>query len=678
LAAPDDRARATLDDAITGACRHLAGLQDPAGWWKGELETNVTMDAEDLLMRHFLGILDPDVAGSAADWILANQRGDGTWATFLGGPADMSTTVEAYVALRLAGHQPDDPRLSAAGDWVRTHGGLASTRVFTRIWLALVGQWSWSDLPVIPPEIMYLPPSVPLNIYDFACWARQTVVALTIVFSHRPARPLPFELEELRAAPSGSPTGPPLRGAARWLQRGDDLLRHYEHLPRWFAPRNALRRSALAKAERWILQRQEADGLWGGIQPPVVYSIIALHLQGYRLDHPVMKAALAGLESFTIRDRRGRRLEACQSPVWDTALAVIGLVDSGVRSDDPDVAAALAWLLDEEIDVVGDWAVRRPGLSPGGWAFEFANDNYPDIDDTALVVLALRQASRLESGPEPSPPPTSGEARGDRSGQPAGDRLQDGPGSHDGPDSHDLTGLLDRIDGACGRAVAWTVGMQCSDGGWGAFDADNVSRLVSALPFCDFGEVTDPPSADVTAHVVEMLAGETGVEPAVLGRAVDWLWAHQEPDGSWFGRWGVNHVYGTGAVVPALVAAGVDPTDARIGRAVGWLEDHQNPDGGWGEDLRSYRDDTWRGRGESTPSQTAWALMALIAAGRAASEACARGVGYLVDTQEESGTWDEPWFTGTGFPWDFSINYHLYRLVWPLSALGRYRGATAP
>jgi squalene-hopene/tetraprenyl-beta-curcumene cyclase len=295
-----------------------------------------------------------------------------------------------------------------------------------------------------------------------------------------------------------------------------------------------------------------------------------------------------------------------------------------VPADHPALGAARDWLVGEEIRVRGDWSVRRPDVAPSGWAFEFANDTYPDIDDTAEVVLALRRAA-------PSP----------------------------------------AADAACDRAVRWTVGLQCREGGWGAFDADNDSKLVAALPFCDFGEVTDPPSADVTAHVVEMLAGEP-TDAAALAGAVEWLWAQQEADGSWFGRWGVNYVYGTGAAVPALMAAGASAADPRIQRAMGWLEEHQNEDGGWGEDLRSYVDPDWSGRGESTASQTAWALLALLSAGRRESSAVARGVDWLARHQTDDGTWDEPWFTGTGFPWDFSINYHLYRLVWPVMALGRY------
>ena len=616
----------TAGDALASACQRLLGLQSPEGWWKAELETNVTMDAEDMLLRHFLGTLAADDASATARWIRRNQAPDGTWATFFGGPPDLSTTVEAYVALRLAGDEPDAPHMDAAARWVRAHGGIAKTRVFTRIWLAMVGQWDWEALPVLPPEVMLLGRNVPLNIYDFACWARQTVVALTVVMAYRPSHPLPFGLDELRPPGTAEQPAPrrSLRTCAGFFEGLDRLLHHYEHLPAWVWPRTALRRASLARAERWILQRQEADGLWGGIQPPTVYSIIALHLLGYPSDHPTRRAAFDGLDHFTIHDDKGRRLEACQSPVWDTALAVVALADAGYPDDHPALGAARDWLVGEEIRVPGDWSVRRPEVPPSGWAFEFANDNYPDVDDTAEVILALR---RTASSPA--------------------------------------------ADAACRRALRWTLGLQCRDGGWGAFDADNDSALVASLPFCDFGEVTDPPSADVTAHVIEMLAHE-GTDGAALSRGVDWLWGHQEADGSWFGRWGVNYVYGTGAAVPALIAAGTSPNDARIRRAVSWLEAHQNADGGWGEDLRSYVDPEWAGRGESTASQTAWALLALLAAGRRDSTAVAQGVEWLVQTQTDEGTWDEPWFTGTGFPWDFSINYHLYRLVWPIMALGRY------
>jgi squalene-hopene/tetraprenyl-beta-curcumene cyclase len=642
-----------VDEAVARAVRHLTGLQDPAGWWKGDLETNVTMDAEDLMLRHFLGILEPRDTARAARWIRSQQRADGTWATFAGGPGDLSTTAEAWVALRLAGDPADAPHLVAAAEFVRSRGGVGATRVFTRIWLSLVGLWSWDDVPTIPPEIMLLPRWVPLNIYDWACWARQTIVPLAVVSSLRPVRPVSFGIDELLAA------GPAPRGRRSAWELGFGVLDRVTHLYGRH-PVGLVRRYAVRRAERWILDRQEADGSWGGIQPPWVYSLLALHLLGHQLDSPGMRAGLYGLDAFMVQvdgapwaplapgpddpdaappaaavavperaEGPVRWLEACQSPVWDTALALTALLDAGVPAADPAIVAAADWLLAEEVRVAGDWSVRRPALAPGGWAFEFANDGYPDVDDTAEVVLALR---RVAAGhPDPA-----------------------------------------AVHAAADRGVDWVVGMASSDGGWAAFDADNTRELVRKLPFCDFGAVIDPPSADVTAHVVEMLAATPG---APLDRGIDWLLSSQERDGSWFGRWGVNHVYGTGAAVPALVAAGIPASGPVIRRAVRWLEEHQNPDGGWGEDLRSYTDPRWIGRGTSTASQTAWALLALIAAG-SLTGAAERGIRFLVETQRADGTWDEPQFTGTGFPGDFSINYHLYRLVFPLSALGRYAKAT--
>ncbi|WP_375490852.1 squalene--hopene cyclase [uncultured Jatrophihabitans sp.] len=617
-----------LDDAvgesIESAQEHLRARQAPAGWWKGQLRTNVTMDAEDLLLRRFLGILRADEVEQTARWIRSQQRADGTWATFTGGPGDVSVTTEAYAALRLAGDDTDAPHMVAARRFVLAEGGLEATRVFTRIWLALFGEWSWDDLPSMAPEFVLLPKWMPLNVYDWACWARQSVVPITVVATLRPVRPLPFTLDELRTGARPKSKSGLIPAAFNLLDRA---FKMYDALPV-----NPGREHAFRRAAEWILARQEADGGWGGIQPPWVYSILALHLLGYPLDHPAVKAAIDGLEGFLVRENTPdgpvRWLEACQSPVWDTCLAATALLDTGMRDDDPMLDKAIDWLLAEEITVHGDWSHARPGLEPGGWAFEFANDGYPDTDDTAEVVLALHRVQ--EDRPE--------------------------------------------VKAAVDRGIAWLVGMQSKDGGWGAFDADNTRRLVEKIPFSDFGAVIDPPSADVTAHVVEMLAQCGLAEHESTRRGVEWLLRAQEPDGSWFGRWGANYVYGVGAVLPALIAAGVPVDSAPVTRAVEWLTAHQNDDGGWGEDLRSYVDDSWRGRGESTPSQTAWALLALLAVDPFTS-AVERGIAWLVDDQRADGGWDEDLYTATGFPGDFYLSYEMYRIVFPVSALGRYFAA---
>ncbi|MGH3473180.1 MAG: squalene--hopene cyclase [Nocardioidaceae bacterium] len=612
-----------VDAALDRAVDYLLSLQTTDGWWRGLLQTNVTMDAEDLLMRQFLGILTEDEAARSARWIRSQQRADGSWANFEGGPADPSTTVEAYVALRLAGDRRDEPHMVSARALVLGHGGLEATRVFTRIWLALFGEWSWDELPSMPPELVFLPSWVPLNLYDFACWARQTIAPLTALCALRPQRELGFSVRELRSGVEAAVR--PARGWDRAFGVLDRALHAYDrHAPK------VVRKLALRRVATWVIERQEADGSWGGIQPPWVYSLMALHAMGYPLEHPVLANGLHGWERFIVTDESAgepiRWVEACQSPVWDTALAMLALADAGVGPDHRAMQRASSWLQGQEIKVKGDWAVRRPHLAPGGWAFEFDNDLYPDIDDTAEVVMALRRGSGPTTATE-----------------------------------------------AIRRGADWVEGMQSSDGGWAAFDADNTRELVIRLPFCDFGAVIDPPSADVTAHVVEMLAHE-GRDGRSLQRGVEWLLEAQEPDGSWFGRWGANHVYGIGAVVPALVAAGLPRDHPALQLATSWLVAHRNDDGGWGEDLRSYTDPEWRGKGASTASQTAWALLALHAVGHTASPAVDRGLKWLVQHQRPDGGWDEPEFTGTGFPGDFYINYHLYRVVFPMNALGRCLG----
>jgi squalene-hopene/tetraprenyl-beta-curcumene cyclase len=626
--------RGTVDAAIGAGADRLFALQWPDGYWWAELESNVSITAEHLFLRHILGIFDPEEARAAATDILRRQRADGTWANWHDGPGELSTTVEAYLALRMAGHTADEPEMAKARAFILSCGGVERVRVFTKIWLAMMGEWDWRGVPILPAEFVLLPRWFPVSIYSFGCWARQTIVPMAIIMDRRPVFPLPegARIDELFARGRGA-ADLSIRPAKRsWRSRAflllDRLLRLHERIP-W----KPLRRRALAFAERWILDRQEADGAWGGIQPPWVYSLIALRLRGHSLDEGPLHdgfAAFYGPQGFAIREEEAFRLQSCLSPVWDTALAAVALADAGVDRRHPAVVRAAEWLAAEQIATGGDWQVRCRAR-PGGWAFEFDNDIYPDTDDTAIVLMALLGAD------------------------------MDGATGQDG----------------IARGLEWLLGMQSRNGGWGAFDRNNTQTWTRQIPFCDFGEVIDPPSADVTGHVIECLGrfGRRIGDPRV-DRAVRFLKREQDPDGAWFGRWGVNLTYGIGAVLPGLEAVGEKMTAPYVRRAVAWLLDHQNDDGGWGEKIEGYYDPAWRGRGRSTASQTAWALLGLLAGGEAGHEATSRGIDYLVRTQKADGGWDEEAFTGSGFPTDFMIRYHIYRDVFPLMALGRYRRAT--
>jgi len=586
-----ERIETRLDGAIEAATTRLLELQHADGYWVGELESNATMIAQHLFWHHVLGLRTPELDRKIANELLARQREDGTWSIWFEGPPDLSTSVEAYAALKLAGVDPG----RNARDFIRSQGGIGQTRIFTKCFLALIGQWPWQRITPIPVELVLLPPSAPLSIYDFSCWARGTFVPLAACRALRPVRPAGIELREIGARPGQSKPAPRPSG---------------------------LRRAGLREAERWVRAHQEADGSWGGIQPPWVWSILMLVALGHGFEDEALRRAVDGWEGFVMDEGDRLRPEACQSPVWDTGLAVLALRDSGLGPEHPALVRAAEWLEHEEVTVPGDWAVRRPQLAPGGWAFEFENDLYPDVDDTAVVALALRRC-------------------------------------HRGRDAVD-------------RGLAWTAGMQSRSGGWGAFDVDNDAFWLYKLPFCDFGKVTDEPTADVTAHALEVLAPEGGYDDE-LRRGLEWLLAEQEPDGSWFGRWGVNHIYGTAAALPALEACGVEAGHPAMRRAIAWLDSVQNEDGGFGEDIRSYSEPAFRGRGASAPSQTAWALLAYVAAGEAACRPARRAAEWLCNAQQENGDWEERQFTGTGFPLDFMIRYHLYRLHFPLLALGRLR-----
>src|SRR5256714_7699975 len=587
------------------------------------------MTAEHVLLLRFLGLGSEPIREGAIRHLLNNQRDEGSWANYSGAPADLSTTIEAYVALKVLGVDPASQPMTRALKVIQQQGGVARARVFTKMWLALFGQYPWSGVPSMPPELVYLPPNVPFNLSDFACWARGTIAPLLLVLSQRPVRPLGCTVAELVApGTEGLLHRVPGSGLFWWT---DKLLKLYDSLPRQ-PGRSRARRSVVD----WIVARQEADGSWGGIQPPWVYSLIALNLEGMSTDHPVMRRGLAGLEGFALYNGGGLPLQACMSPVWDTAWALLALRRDGIDRSHPGMQRAVQWLLQEQISGGGDWQVRCGNVACGGWAFEFENDIYPDIDDTAVVVLAL-----LEAGHE--------------------------------------TEVRTAVD----RAVQWVVATRSSNGAWGAFDKDNTREIVYKLPFADFGALLDPPTEDVTAHVLEMLA-HVGVcnppaarEPTLhpprdrlIAEGLSYLRRMQQPDGSWFGRWGVNYVYGTWCVISALAAlrdAGYRVQDM-IDRGASWLLGRQNDDGGWGETCYSYVDSSFAGVGTSTPSQTAWATLALQGAGLRQHPACLRGLEYLRGTQID-GTWEECEHTGTGFPRDFYINYHLYRHLFPTMAL---------
>jgi squalene-hopene/tetraprenyl-beta-curcumene cyclase len=633
-----------VKEAIARTQAYLLRTQSPEGWWWGELESNVTITAEYLFLTHFLNVANPTRWAKIAAYLRDQQRPDGTWGIYYDAPGDLSTTIEAYFALKLAGVSPDAPFMQQARTFILAKGGVPKARIFTKIWLALLGQYDWRGLPVMPPELIFLPSWFPFNIYDFACWARGTIVPILILLTEHPVRPVPPDcaVDELYCHPADRldwslpNRGPaPLLSWRRFFLGADKILRRLEQ-GRW----KPLRRAAKRACERWIISHQEADGSWGGIQPPWVYSLLALHVLGHPVSDPVMAKGLRGFEDFAIEDERTFRTQSCMSPVWDTCLIATALLDSGMPPDHPALVQAGRWLLDEQIFSGGDWQVRQKGRRqpgrPGGWAFEFQNDLYPDTDDTSEVLLALR---RIAFPPE--------------------EQQQQAI--------------------ALERGTEWLLSMQSKNGGFASFDIDNTRWAITQIPFCDFGEVIDPPSEDVTAHILEWFGtlGYTKDHPQIAA-ALRYLRRTQYEDGSWWGRWGVNHIYGTGAVLPALRALGEDMRQPYIQRAANWLLNCQQDDGGWGETCASYDAPSLRGTGATTASQTAWALLGLLAirAGGAANAktdtAIERGISYLLEHQGEDGTWEEPYFTGTGFPRAFMIKYHMYRIYFPLMALGRY------
>ena len=651
----------SIDESISQALAWLANAQQKEGFWVGMLESNCCMEAQWILGMHFLGIENDPKQEGIIRAILNEQREDGSWDVFHQAPmGDINTTVECYAALRCHGYKPDDEPVRKARNWILSHGGLKKIRNFTRIWLALIGEWPWEHTPVVPPELIRVPTWAPFNIYWFASWARATIVPLAIVSARTPVNPLPAgrRLDEL--FPDGRDNfdySMPKRLKGFWpssFRLCEKLLHVYAHSP-WKPERE----TSIKLCLEWIVKHQDADGAWGGIQPPWIYGLMALYVEGYLLNHPIIQKGLDAWNHHWSYERNGATyIQASESPIWDTLLAMQGVLDCGMTFESfPQLGPALDWILDKQILVKGDWAMTVKGVECGGWAFERANTFYPDLDDTAVALIVLVRIRRIAP-----------------------------------------VKYHNRIGEAIRRAEVWVRAMQSTNGGWGAFDKDNNKWVLTQIPFCDFGEVLDPPSADLTGHKLEALGlmGCTLKDPAVK-RAVDYVMSEQEPEGSWFGRWGVNHLYGTALVLPGLRAVGFNMQDPRIQKAAKWLASTQSKDGGWGESCESYMDDSMRAHGPNTPSQTAWALIGLLAIGNAEfSSSIQRGVRWLLDHQS-NGTWDEPYYVGCGFPGygigerinlkksthllaqgrelnrGFMINYNMYRHYFPMQALARAR-----
>lgn len=683
---------AQLSASIRAAADWLKANQKPEGYWVGRLESNACMEAQWILCLWFMGLENHHLRPRLAQSLRQTQRADGSWEIYHAAPAgDINTTVEAYAALRSCGVAASDPQLVRARDWILSKGGLKNVRVFTRYWLALIGEWPWEKTPNIPPEVIHFPNWFIFSIYNFAQWARATLVPIAVLSARRPSRPLPPENRCDDLFPGGRekfdyelPSKP---GADFWdgFFRSVDKILHGMQSVGTQAGVGIGRNGTVKRALEWIIEHQDADGVWGGIQPPWIYSTMALFNEGYALDHPVVAKSLAALDDPRWRVDVGDAtwIQASTSPVWDTILTLLAFDDCHLNGDYPDeVSKAIDWVLDQQVLRKGDWSQKLPNLAPGGWAFEYKNYFYPDTDDTAVALIALSQFRE------------SGEGNEEWGKKPASSA------------SHSPLPMPDpsRIERAISLGVDWLIGMQCKNGGWGAFDKDNDKKFLTKIPFCDFGEALDPPSVDVTAHIVEAFGKlGLGMNHASMVRAIDYLKREQEPDGSWFGRWGVNYIYGTGAVLPALAAIGEDMSKAYVARAADWLLTRQQANGGWGESCGSYMDPNLSGRGAPTASQTAWALMGLIAVNRAEDrDAIERGLAFLIERQK-NGTWEEAEYTGTGFPGygvgatiklgdpllqerlkqgpelsrAFMINYNLYRHYFPLMAMGRWRALRA-
>jgi squalene-hopene/tetraprenyl-beta-curcumene cyclase len=627
---------AALDRAIHEVVEILLRQQDPAGFWVHELEADATITSEYLLLRRWLGIADPATEAKAVRHLQAIQLPEGGWPIYHHGPANISATVKAYFALKMAGVSPEAPEMRRARQTVLELGGITKVNVFTRILLALFGEFDWRGVPCMPVEIVLLPRWFYFNLYQISYWSRTVLVPLLTIFAHRPVRPVPrfARLDELylvsrEQATYSLPRDPEIFTWRNFFLVVDRCLRFYDR----FVPR-PFRRRALQAAERWMLERMQGAGGLGAIFPAMSNSVIALLCLGYPPEHPAVRKALAEIDALRIETADTLRVQPCVGPIWDTALTVNALIEAGLQSDHPALVRAGVWLLGQQTTRPGDWRLAASGTLPGGWAFQFENEFYPDVDDTAFVLMALRKI-----------------------------RL---------PDEEAKTRNI-------GRGLHWLLALQGRDGGWGAYDRDNDRTVFNLIPFADHGALLDPSTEDLAGRVLEAM-GYLGFDPdePAAARAIAFAKERQRPDGSWHGRWGVNYLYGTWSVLAGLARIGEDMSSPHTRKAVAWLLSRQNPDGGWGESCYTYDDPRTAGMGKSTASQTAWALLALLHAGEVAHPAVAQGVRFLLETQAPHGLWEEAEFTGTGFPRVFYLRYHGYSKYFPLWALALYRRLSAP
>ena len=605
--------------------------QSPEGYWHGELEGDTILESEYVLLMTFLGRLDDPACAKMGRTIRQEQAASGGWSIYPGGPPNISATVKAYFVLKLLGTPTTDPAMVRAREMILQNGGARACNSFTRFYLALLGQIPYAEVPYVPPELMLVPSSFPFSLAAMSAWTRTIIVPLMIISAFKPVRQLPPEQGIAELFPEGvlAPKGAyPVVSWEIFFLKADWFMKRADQVAPWF-----LRKPGIKAAHRWMLEHFEnSDGL-GAIFPPMIYTVVALGCLGYEDNSAAVRWALAQLEDLQIEEAGAIRVQPCHSPVWDTAIATIALADAKLPDFHPSLLRSVRWMLDKEVRVHGDCYARGVDAEPSGWPFQFRNERYPDIDDTAMVLLALH-ATALRDDPD--------------------------------------------VTAATKRAVHWLLALQNTDGGWAAYDRDINNQVLTKVTFADHNAMLDPSCADITARVVEMLGtlGHRADHPAIA-RALAYLWQTQEPEGCWYGRWGVNYVYGTWQVLQGLKAINFPMDHPSIIRACRWLESVQQLGGGWGETCASYDDPSLKGQGEPTPSQTAWAVLGLVSAGRAEGEASRRGVEYLVNHQRSDGTWVDPTYTGTGFPRVFYLRYHLYPVMFPLMAIARHQAATA-